>query len=695
MHTQAVLRNPAIYSTIGNAVCVGRALQPDAPAGTSDNFVRTSQETCKEKEWTLLFYNAGEGCESKMSTASLLDLEKAGSDENTHVVVMNYRSPWLFEKVTGTDREFLGTRTYYVTKSQSAVRHRSPFSDILTEEAKSLQDFLTTSPKSIRSSVIEQHPQGTNMGDGKTLREFLLKNMEKYPAKHYAVILSGHGAAFGGSMIVHHPEGRISNEVLGEVLQDVTRKIGRRIDLVDMNTCFSANVESVYPLRNSIETLVASEGTVFAATQPFGKVLSDLQQGLREGRRVSGADLARLIVKESRLQPLGSLYTGSLSALSMTKLPEVVSGIKDLQDTLMVEKIPPEEIRQALKDSVKVDYSSIPRQIDLTDIGSFADRIIRNTDSGKVRESAGRLKLALDDCITGEQHRDPSSMSVTGKVVGLAMGTKEDLHGLSGLTIYYDEDAEHPDSRLDQLRKTEYAKDVKAEAFLSYLNQAARKEREEAPFLKKCLLQGREKHKKWLEKLSKKTGVHSYFLTLAERIATGVGLAVAFRVLGAAGVPAYPLVVGSFLTARGLSNVFSGIKSAMAPGQEEVRRKEAMVDAVGKGALGLAAGCFGLHLLGFLPSSVAWPAALAAVAIRGGKEIAKIALHRKDRAVLIEERREFAAASFEGKLALIQVRENEAVAPLSRGYKNEEGFTCKSVPVSMQQQTQAGMIRNG
>ncbi len=73
------------------------------------------------KEWTVLVYNAGEADEGLMSTHNLLDLQQIGSDDNTHVVCHNYRSPWLYEKL-GIGKEHLGSHQYYVTKEEQDSR---------------------------------------------------------------------------------------------------------------------------------------------------------------------------------------------------------------------------------------------------------------------------------------------------------------------------------------------------------------------------------------------------------------------------------------------------------------------------------------------------------------------------------------------------------------------------------------------
>lgn len=612
--------------------------------------VAFSGDDPKVKEWTLLFYNAGYGSESKMCTSTLVDLEKVGSDENTNVVVMNYRTPWFLEKITGQHRSFNGARTYYVTKNTAASA--SKMLKYLPMETRNLARFLESGPSDITSPVIKYHPEDINMGDGETLKNFLIENMKKYPAKHYGVILSGHGAAFGGSMIVHKPEGRIKNEQLAQVFRDVARETGRPIEFVDMNTCFSANLESLYPLKDCASTVVASESVVFAATQPFSRALADLQQGIKEGRDIHSKELAGLVIEESRRQPLGNLYTETLSAIDMKKLAPVADAVKNLQKAI-IENVEPERVREAYQKCLKIDYSSIPRQIYVTDIGSFADEISRCTDSALVHETAKNLKKAIGECVIDEQHALPAKESLTSRLFHLLTGKQKDWSNLSGISIYYDDDANHPDSRLDQIQKTEYAANSNTEEFLKYLSRASEEEKALRSPLKKGMDGLKEMHAQSLQYLSRKTGVHQGIVSFAEHGMVSAAMWLTFRACAGAGIPLYPLIFGTLLGSKGVLNIFSGIKGCtetVPTADKGVKEKEAVIEHVSKAAMGVAMGAFGLYLLKILPPSAAWPAAIAAIAIRGGKMIANALVHRQERMGFREEVNRFTRMSGAEKL---------------------------------------------
>ncbi|HPZ06620.1 MAG TPA: clostripain-related cysteine peptidase [Candidatus Eremiobacteraeota bacterium] len=697
----------------------------------------------KEKEWTLLFYNAGDGCEAKMGTASLLDLERIGSDENTNVVVMNYRSKFNLDRITGDYGKLQGAKTYYITRNENPPEKFPLISKILSEEAKHLKNFTFTSTKDIASSVIEEHAPDINMGDKETLKEFLLKNMKKFPARRYAVVMSGHGSAFSGSMIVHNPEGRIKNEELAGVFRDVEKETGHKIDLVNINTCFSANLESLYPLQNSVGTVVASEDVVWSATQPFGKILDDLQKGIKEGKEISARDLALLMIEEARRQPLGNLYIKTLSAIDMEKIGAVADDINNLQKTLMEEGVPPASIKKAMEESLRFEFSSVPKEVYVSDVGSFAKEIIKYSNSEKVRTASENLQKSLEECVFAEQHAAHAMQSVTSRVISkifTSFACHERLEEASGLTVYYDTDALNPDSRLDQiegwmsiprealkklphsidivkldklagkefskgrltselkdlkfneeeiktimdrasLKKSKYSEDVDAVGFLSYVSKVAEEEKANMSSLRKGWNRVKETHKKVIRTISEKTHIPGFILSFAEKVAMAAGLFVGVHMLGTTGKAVYEAGLGGLFTLEGPLATLKSTKDTLklisatdesaasfkdlkdsaelASGEKLTgREKEKIMDHIGNAVLGLTLGTFGLYLLGVAPRSVIWPAAIAALSIRSGKEVAKTLVSKKDHDDFIKESKEFSEMTVTEKLDYIQKNRN-------------------------------------
>ncbi|MBM3465644.1 MAG: hypothetical protein FJX76_26435, partial [Armatimonadetes bacterium] len=392
------------------------------------------------------------------------------------------------------------------------------------------------------------------MGDPETLRQFLLDNVQRFPAKHYALFISGHGAAFGGQSIVHHPEGRIHNEKLAEVLADVSQQTGKKFALVNLNTCFGANLETLYPLRNVADAAVGSQGTIFAGTQPFVAVLKDIQDGVKEGLQLSGADVARLCVEESRRQPLGNLFTETLSAVDLTQLQNVADAVKGLQDALATAE--QETLREAWKASHRIDYSSIPRQVWVTDVASFADEVGKRISDDAVRAAVKQVREAVDAAVVAETHADSNRETVTSRAMRFGFGKREqDLSRLSGLTFYLDDEAFAKGSRLQLINQSEYGADGRPEAFMKHLSGG----RPEPTPLQRALNTIKEKHAVVEQKAVQALRIPQV-VPIAERVLLGAGMLGGLRALSHFGIPAYSVGFGSYFAIRGTLGVINGTR---------------------------------------------------------------------------------------------------------------------------------------
>ena len=649
-----------IQSLDKNDIKINRHQTPTSKEASSEykDRVELSQDN-KEKEWTLLFYNAGYGGETRRCTASLVDLEKVGSDENTSVVVMNYRSSGLLEKFSETLEKFSCGKTYYVTKNENPHEKIPLVAGLIPKEAKRFADYFLTSPKDITSPIIEEHSKDINMVDKNTLQTFLIDNMKKYPAKHYGVVISGEGGHIEG--VIKGPGGTIKNEELSEVLDNVVKETGKKIDLLDLNTSRSANIESLYPLNNSVGTVVASENHVSGGSQPFSKVLSDLQKGLEEGREISGKELATLIVEEARRQPLGNLYLESLSAIDMEKFGLLVDSIKELQKVLISEGVKPEAIKKAIEASVRVNYSKKVKEKHLTDAGSFAEEIVKYTDSARVKHEAAKLQKALKECVIDSQYGQHALHSITGRALGAFFRGENDLRSSSGLTIYYDTDVNDNDSKVKELEKTKYAGDTDAETFLKYVGQAAEEEKANRSGFRKAIDGLKENHRELKKKVSEKTGIPEVLINMGEQGAKIAGLVTGLGLLRYAGIPAGDLYFGPLLSVRGAVNTYKNVKNTAELSHKEkfdLVDKNKMIDNIGNIGLGLTIGAMGLSHLGLLPGSVVWPVILAGLSIKGGKELAKILATRKEHKAFEKEAEAFDARSTGEKLEYISSQKN-------------------------------------
>lgn len=413
----------------------------------------------EQKAWTFLFYNAGHQAQAAMSTYSLDQLEKVGSDANTDVVALNYRNkPW-FE--AGRFGDYEGSRTYHVERRQAG---KPLLNRVLGENAGTLLGCGLSGPHKLKSKVIDQSSE--NPGSAATLKKFLVENMERFPAQRFALIISGHGAAFQGQAIVRGAEGKtfLSNDDLGRVLREVKEETGQGLDLVNLNTCYSANLETLYSLRDSTHAVVASQDTVALGTQPFAAVLESVQKDLAAGQSIEAPELARRFVAEAGQQPLGNIFTPTLSAFEAGGLTALGASVAALQSTLQ-QSSSPASARASLANALQIEFSD---EVALTDIGSWAAGLAGSAQS-EVKSAAQKVQRDLAACRLAEQHATPERQSLTARAVHalrFVAGPGQDYTGASGLTMFANAQDEQ---RLELIEASQYGRAHSPRAFLQHL----------------------------------------------------------------------------------------------------------------------------------------------------------------------------------------------------------------------------------
>lgn len=176
------------------------------------------------KAWSILIYADGNNDMEPEIYKSLLDCQKIGSNNNVNVVMQIGRinknllrdmrdTEWLTE----SDDEWEGVRRYYVEKHKS----------ILIEDLGK-----------------------SNMADPNNLFKFIRWGVETYEAKHYMVVLSGHGAVFIGGLpdlslqvpyIMGIPD-------MAEAVNLVKKKLNSEIDILVLDMCYMNSIEVIYEL---------------------------------------------------------------------------------------------------------------------------------------------------------------------------------------------------------------------------------------------------------------------------------------------------------------------------------------------------------------------------------------------------------------------------------------------------------------
>lgn len=596
------------------------------------------------KEWTVLVYNVGETDEGLMSTHNLLDLQQVGSDDNTHVVCHNYRSPWLYEKL-GIGKEQLGSHQYYVEREEKDSRQL-----LKGTEIGHFASFLRSTPGKISSPELPI-PEG-KIHESEHLKKFLLGAMKDFPAKHYALVMSGHGCGFAGQAVT--AQGRMSNEDLGLALREVAAETGKPLEVLNLNTCFSGSLEAMHALQGGAQVGVGSQSTVCGATQPLGETLKTLQNSLKAGESVSAQELGSLFVAEAHHQKLSNIYTPTLSAVDLTRVGSLGDKIGQLHEQILEKQIDREVLRQALKDSVKLDYAAVPRKVQVTDLGSFIGKL--GAACPQLRKQCDDISDTLKETVLAEQHQSMDKESPTSRLLRPLLGKGyEDMGGFTGLTIYYEDQPDKDGHRLSQVENTALGQQWQIRRLVDYIHEG-----QPEPKVGK-LKQIGEKIHQFEIKANKAIGI-PYVVPFARRAlkaALFIGAAAGLRHLG---VPVAEAVFGPLAAFNGFRAALKGGselgQQLSVPGKLSLEQRDQVVDKACNTTLGLTLGTFGLQMMGLLPASLAWPLVGVALTTHAARVAGKFLQNSADLKDARAQDAHFAAQS--------TVREKLAVADISK-----------------------------
>jgi hypothetical protein len=207
-----------------------------------------AQAATPTKTWTFLIYLNGNNSLDSFGKQNIQDMEKVGSNDQVNIVVQ-----WASLSAKKTVR-------LLVQKSKGGKGISSPI----------LQDLGKV-----------------DMGDPKTLEDFIQWGVTNYPAEHYFVNVWNHGsgwhalrsmtrapsAAFDISWD-DNSQNSIKTEELGKVMAKAAAIMGHKVDVYGSDACLMAMGEVAAEMNDSVSYFAGSEETEPGAGWPYADLLS-------------------------------------------------------------------------------------------------------------------------------------------------------------------------------------------------------------------------------------------------------------------------------------------------------------------------------------------------------------------------------------------------------------------------------------
>lgn len=244
-----------------------------------------------------------------------------------------------------------------------------------------------------------------DMSKVNTLAEFITWGMKKFPAKHYIVMLSNHGAGFLGA---EEDRGNmLSLPDIRRAFELAEQKTGKTPDIIAFDACLMAQAEVAYELKDAAQYLVASEEVIGGDGYPYKAILPAIDKAISEGRSEPG-DIAAVFVEEGKKVNEKSTFT--LSAINLAAMEDVVSAADRLATHILEGKAKIEDVRAAVKQTQHFNARSgpMPPYDDYRDLGDLAEKLDASpaiTDP-EIKQDIATLREALKSAVVKEQHMD-------------------------------------------------------------------------------------------------------------------------------------------------------------------------------------------------------------------------------------------------------------------------------------------------
>ncbi len=159
-----------------------------------------------------------------------------------------------------------------------------------------------------------------DMGASSTVVDFVDWARQRYPAQHYALVLSDHGSGLGGALWDETSGHHVTVAQLGEALTAATGGGERKIDVLYMDACLMGMIEDAYQVRGYVDYYVASENIQWSYAAPYRGYVA----GVRPD--TTPAALAALFTASYAAEGARARRPYTMSSVAMGGIGEVVSA---------------------------------------------------------------------------------------------------------------------------------------------------------------------------------------------------------------------------------------------------------------------------------------------------------------------------------------------------------------------------------
>jgi len=272
--------------------------------------------------------------------------------------------------------------------------------------------------------------QEVNMGNSVTLETFVDYSVRKFQAGHYVLVLWDHGNDVSGICWDEHPYDHLTHAEVALALS------GHHIDLLVTDACLMSMVEVAYEYNQyclDSDYLVGSENYVPVAGYPYNTILDSLNQNpsMSELEAVQMITACFTEFYEPRAHFNGGVM-GSLSAIDIAEMDEVVSSLATLTSALMEDMAANHEMISEARGEGNLPWSEYGWD-QYVDLPTFVETITLETTDSDVKAAGDVVLSKLSEAIVALGNTEPME-SASAK--GMGIWFPPSYHAMWGLAPY-------------------------------------------------------------------------------------------------------------------------------------------------------------------------------------------------------------------------------------------------------------------
>jgi len=228
-------------------------------------------------KWTVMVYISNENDLDEESIWAIEDIYRTGIGKGVTVVVQ-------------IDTPFAGFRRFVLKEGT-----KGPDVDgNLFKLAKRIP-YAKPSSKKPRRPL----PSYKTAASSYQLKAFLSDCVKEYKDSHYMLVLSGHGSGWMGNRFLWDEKAKryLNLNTMNWAIGTVMERLGRKLDILGMDSCAMNTVEVGFLLNNSVHYLVASEGFTMNTGWPYRRIVEVLNTAPGIGPRDLADEIVRRFVR--------------------------------------------------------------------------------------------------------------------------------------------------------------------------------------------------------------------------------------------------------------------------------------------------------------------------------------------------------------------------------------------------------------